>query len=183
MHWLKTNLGYSANEIKLIQYGLSAIVMELSKFIIMMLFFLLIGKPLEYLFGTFILLLLRTQTGGLHFTSYTACLFFSAATLYFGCVFLPDTFQTSNTTMLTLLLGCIIITYFTGPVVSKTRPIPNAAQAKKGKIQAFKIIFFYFIAVFLFSENHLISIGFWIIVLQTVQLLIAYFLRKENSKV
>lgn len=176
-------MGYSANEIKLIQYGFSAMIMETSKFIIMMALFLFIGKPLEYLFGTFILLLLRTKTGGVHFASYIGCLLFSAAMLYSSCIFLPDTFQLSNISMLSLLLGCIIITYLIGPIVSKTRPMPNATQSKKGKIEAFKIIFFYFIAVFLFSENHFIIIGFWIILLQTAQLIVAYFLRKENSAV
>lgn len=82
--------------------------------------------------------------------------------------------------MLIALLLCIIVNYAIGPIVSKMRPLPTNQQAKKGKLEAFKIIFFYFIAVFLFPDVHLLLVGFWTIVLQTAQLIIAYFIRKEN---
>ncbi|MCM1158865.1 MAG: accessory gene regulator B family protein [Bacteroidales bacterium] len=181
MNWLKVNLGYSTEEIELIQYGLSAMLMEFSKFIFLFILFTLIGKPLEYLFGIFILLLLRTNTGGLHFSTYLGCLMFSTFILYSGCVYLPAAVPVSDIDMLLLLLGCITITYLIGPVVSKTRPLPDTLQAKVSRIKTFKVIFIYFIIVFLFPESIFIRIGFWIIMLQSAQLVIAYVLRKETA--
>lgn len=173
-------LNYSDREKALIQYGLSAILMEISKFLFMLILFSILKKTTEYLFGTFILLLLRAHSGGLHFSTYSGCLLFSIIFTYTGCVFLPNTIQISDIWMLFSLLNCIIISYLIGPIVSKVRPTPSSTQAKKHKIEIFKIIFFYFLVVFFFSENHYIQIGYWIIILHTLQLSIAYFLRKEN---
>lgn len=181
MNWLRENFDYSTNEIALIEYGFLSIVMELSKFIIMVILFTTIGKPLEFLFGTFILLLSRSNTGGLHFSSYISCLTFTILILYAGCVFLPKTINIPDIGMLILLLSCIIVTYLIGPIVSKSRPNPSSTQIQKSKLQSFKIIFIYFILTFLFSEYEFIQIGFWIILLQTIQLIFAYFLRKEKS--
>lgn len=178
MNWLKTNLNYSQDELELIRYGLSAITMETSKFIIMLILFNNFGKLAEYLFGTLILLLLRINTGGLHFSTYTGCLIFSIFLFYLGCVYLPSKYQIRKVEMLILLLGCMTLNYIIGPVISKKRPALTSSQIKKSKITALKFIFLYIIAVVFFSEKPLIKIGFWIILLQTVQLIIAYFFKK-----
>lgn len=180
MNWLKANLNYSQNELELIRYGFSAITMEISKFIIMFILFNSLGKLSEYLFGTLILLLLRINTGGLHFSTYAGCLIFSIFLFYLGCVYLPGRYQIRKAEMLTLLFACMTLNYVIGPVISKQRPDLTSSQIKKSKLTALKFIFLYIIAVFFFSEKSLIKIGFWMILLQTVQLVIAYFLRKEN---
>lgn len=180
VNWLKANLNYSQDELELIRYGLSAIAMETSKFIIMLILFNNIGKLAEYLFGTLILLLLRINTGGLHFSTYTKCLIFSILLFYLGCVYLPGRYQIGKVEMFILLLACMTINYIIGPVISKKRPVLTSYQIKKSKLTALKYIFLYIIAVFFFSEKPLIKIGFWMILLQTVQLVIAYFLRKES---
>lgn len=182
MEWLKSTLGYSASEMELIRYGFSVITMEASKFLIMLLLFILLDKPLEYLFSAFILVLLRTNAGGLHFPSYLSCLLFSIFFFCASCILLPHSIPISDIGMLVSLFCCIVITYLIGPVVSKERPVPTAKQAKRGKIETFKIIFFYFIIVFLFSKNNLLIVGFWTIILQTIQLIIACLLRKEKFK-
>lgn len=181
MQWITEELNYSDKEKALIQYGLSAILMEISKFIIMLIFFSIIEKSTEYLFATFILLLLRAHTGGLHFSTYFGCLLFSNIILYAGCVYFPDTIQVSEIWMLFSLLNCMVTLYLIGPIVSKSRPIPSSTQAKKHRIESFKIVFFYFLVVFFFSENHYIQIGFWMILLQTLQLSIAYFIKKGDD--
>lgn len=180
MNWLKANLNYSQDEFELIRYGLSSITMEASKFLIMLVIFSIMGKTIEYVFGTFILLLLRINTGGLHFSTYIGCLIFSIIILYLGCVYLPNQFELPQNGMLILLLACIILNCLIGPVVSKKRPEPTPSQIEKSKIATVKVIFLYFIAVSFFSKHSFIKIGFWVIVLQTVQLAFAYFLRKEN---
>lgn len=180
MDWLKANLNYTSDELELIRYGFLSIIMETSKFILMVIFFTIIGKTKEFLFGTFILLLLRSNTGGLHLSTYWGCLLFSTLLLYTGCVWLPYKWHIPNTGMHFLLAECILVTWKTGPVVSPKRPQPTALQAKKSKKTACTFISLYLITVFLLSENSYIRIGFWIIILQTVQLVISYFLRKEK---
>lgn len=180
MDWLKANLNYTSDELELIRYGFLSIIMETSKFILMVIFFTIIGKTKEFLFGIFILFLLRSNTGGLHLSTYWGCLLFSTLLLYTGCVYLPCKWHIPGNGMLLLLAECILVTWKTGPVVSPKRPHPNALQAKKSKKIACTFISLYLLTVFLLPENSYIEIGFWIIILQTVQLVIAYFLRKEN---
>lgn len=177
MNWLREEIGYSIEEIELIRYGAASIMMELSKFIIMLILFTVTGNGMKYLFGIFILLLLRSCSGGLHFSSYIGCLLFSIVILYMGCIFLPNALRLPTRTMLIVLLCCIAITYLTGPVLSKNRPRLTPPQIRKSKTEAIAIIFCYILTVLLFQKNLLIQEGFWIIVLQTAQLLSAYIIK------
>lgn len=182
MDWLREETDYSIEEIELIRYGLTSIVMELSKFFIMLLLFAVTRNGMLYLFGVFILLILRSCSGGLHFSSYIGCLIFSICILYMGCIFLPSVFQLSDYTMLILLICCIFITFQTGPVVSKSRPNLTPLQVKESKRSSFKIILCYMIAVILFGESSFIQPGFWMIFLQTLQLLVSFLLSKIKQR-
>lgn len=182
MDWLREETGYSIEEIALIRYGISSIMMELSKFFIMLLLFTVTGNGILYLFGVFILLLLRSCNGGLHFSSYIGCLVFSTCILYIGCIFLPSMFQLSNFTMLVFLACCIFITYRIGPIVSKSRPNLTPLQIKESKLCSFKIILLYMTIVALFGKNPFIQAGFWMIFLQTLQLLFAFYYQNQAKE-
>lgn len=182
MDWLREETEYSIEEIELIRYGVTCIVMELSKFFIMLLLFAATGNGIVYLFGVFILLILRSRSGGLHFSSYMGCLIFSIYILYMGCIFLPSVFQLSDFTMLILLTCCIFITFETGPIVSKSRPNLTPLQVKGSKQSSFKIILCYMIAVILFGKSSYIQAGFWMIFLQSLQLLVSFLLSKIKQR-
>ena len=65
------------------------------------------------------------------------------------------------------------------PIVSSYRPIPNGIQIRKAKRQAFHIITIYALIMYIVPPNQYIITGFWIIMLQSFQLLAAKIVRKE----
>ena len=57
--------------------------------------------------------------------------------------------------------------------------IPNGIQIRKAKRQAFHIITIYALIMYIVPPNQYIITGFWIIMLQSFQLLAAKIVRKE----
>lgn len=103
------------------------------------------------------------------------CLFFL---LYIGICQLPKILL-PRPLYFVLLLLCILINYLFAPIVSSYRPIPNGIQIRKAKRQAFHIITIYALIMYIVPPNQYIITGFWIIMLQSFQLLAAKIVRKE----
>lgn len=72
--YLKNNYGYSDFQIGQIRYTIISILSDVSKLIIMGIFFILTDYFFQYLAAIATLLVLRTCTGGLHFKHYFSCL-------------------------------------------------------------------------------------------------------------
>lgn len=176
--YLKNKYGYSDYEIKLLGYYLKSLFFELSKFVLIGILFLFWGQFLEYLFAVAILLLIRTSLGGLHFKTYLGCFSFTLLFFITGAVLLPK-ICVNKIFMLIALFICIVINNLIGPITSCFRPTPNGALIKKCKKNATIHTFIYCLLIFIFPRNHYISIGFWVIVLQTIQLLFAYSLKRR----
>ena len=174
--YLKDTYNYSDYDIKLFKYYIRCILYDLSKLIPLGILFFLFGYTIEYLFAATILFLVRTSTGGLHFKHYSSCLAFTTVFFVLGIIILPY-ITVNNSLMLILLLICIIITNYIGPIVSCYRETPSGLLIQKSKKNTSIIIFIYCILVFIIPNNHYITIGFWVIILQTLQLSFAYFLR------
>ena len=80
--YLKNNYGYSDFQIGQIRYTIISILSDVSKLIIMGIFFILTDYFFQYLAAIATLLVLRTCTGGLHFKHYFSCLALSFFLLY-----------------------------------------------------------------------------------------------------
>ena len=87
--YLKNNYGYSDFQIGQIRYTIISILSDVSKLIIMGIFFILTDYFFQYLAAIATLLVLRTCTGGLHFKHYFSCLALSFFLLYIGICQLP----------------------------------------------------------------------------------------------
>ena len=148
----------------------------MSKLIIMGIFFACIHRLLLFTFSIFTLLLLRTCTGGLHFDHYLSCLIVSFLIIGLSVVILPHIY-TAKWLQLLILIGCIIINYLYAPIVSKYRPIPEGIRVRKAKKQSFIIITIYALILFVFPPNTYICVGFWTIVLQSLQLIAAKYMK------
>lgn len=136
------------------------------------------NKFLDFLFATVILLLLRITTGGLHFQHFWSCFLFSFL-YYFLCIsIMPSHYSPPKYIQLILLFFCILANYCIGGVTSSKRPLPSDNMLKKCRTKSFIIIFFYLTLVYIIPENYLIFVGFWVIILHTIQLICAYFLQK-----
>lgn len=80
-----------------------------------------------------------------------------------------------------ILLMCIVITYHIGPVTSSFRPTPSESVCKRQKNKLFMIIFLFLITLYILPENPYITTGYWVIILNTCQLLLAKILKKEGN--
>ena len=176
--YLKNNYGYSDFQIGQIRYTIISILSDVSKLIIMGIFFILTDYFFQYLAAIATLLVLRTCTGGLHFKHYFSCLALSFFLLYIGICQLPKILL-PRPLYFVLLLLCILINYWFAPIVSSYRPIPTGIQIRKAKRQAFHIITIYSLIMYIVPPNQYIITGFWIIMLQSFQLLAAKIVRKE----
>jgi Membrane protein putatively involved in post-translational modification of the autoinducing quorum-sensing peptide len=170
--YLQANFGYTDYQIEQIRYTLLSILSEISKLFIMGLFFAKTHHISQYFVAIIVLLILRTCTGGLHLKHYLSCLLVSFLIFYLGICQLSN-IALPRQVYFILLLVCVIINYLYAPVVSIYRPIPNGIRIKKSKRQAFAMITLYAVIMFIVPSNQYIITGFWIIQLQTLQLIAA----------
>lgn len=178
-NYLQASFGYTDYQIEQIRYTVVSLLSEISKLFIMGIFFVMTHHLPQYLTAILVLLILRTCTGGLHFKHYSSCLLVSFLIFYLGICQLPSLLL-PKPAYFVLLLVCVMIHYLFAPVVSSYRPIPNGIQVKKSKRQAFAIITVYALIMFIVPFNQYTITGFWIILLQSLQLIAAKIQKRRS---
>lgn len=181
-NYLKKEFQYTDYQIGQLRYLYEVIVSELSKLIIMGIFFAILNQFSYYCFAVVVLLLLRTSTGGLHFNKYSSCFLFTLGFFFTAVVVLPHYLQTSRIIQLILLLACILINYYIGPIVSSRRKAPTQKLITKSRIDSFLVVFLYMMIVYIIPSNHYITVGFWVIILQTLQLIAACAKKRRKEE-
>lgn len=176
--YIKEKYNLSNYQIAQIVFLFKTILSEVSKILIIGIAFY--NRLPLYFFALFILLFLRCSTGGLHFYTYWGCLLTSALYMVLAIYILPI-IPVSKYLQLLIVLACILLCNHIGPIISKYRP----AECKKqfGKCKNFISIFLFFYAIILYviPENVFLIAGFWVIILHSLQLFVANFLRKGGS--
>ena len=174
---IKESYGFTDYQIAQLKYLFLTIFSEISKFLIIGLFFL--DNIKLYICTILLFLILRSNNGGLHCKTYLSCFVVSLSYIFLSIRVLPliPTFKVLQ--MLTLLL-CIIITYHIGPIVSSYRPIPTESVCRRQKNKLFMIIFIFLITLYILPENPYTTTGYWVIILNTCQLILAKLLKKEG---
>ena len=180
-NFLHNTLGFSNYEIAQIQFFTNSILSEISKILIIGGFFLIIDMFDMFIPATLTLCCLRTCTGGLHFKHYLSCLAVSFA-IFFIDITILNKFVLIKPVQLLLLIICAIINYLCAPIVSVFRPIPNGVRILRSKRQATTIISFYFVLVFILPTTSYLNVGFWMILLQSIELLVAKFIVRRNNR-
>lgn len=175
-HYLKEKCNLSNYQIAQLVFLIKTLSSEVSKMIIMAIIFYKY-LPL-YFFALFIMIVLRCNTGGIHFYTYIGCFITSTLFLLLGIILLPDMTIPLNIKILLLLL-CIITCYHIGPIPSKYRPAYSKQFIRKCKSNVSFFIFLYSILLYIIPESPYLIVGFWIIILHTLQLIIAKYTRKE----
>ena len=171
--YLKTEHNYTDYQIKLVHYVVKSLMSELTKFIIMGIFFLFFSAFPEYLWCTFVLAFLRRYSGGLHFNSYVSCLLVTVSYLFCCIMLLPFTAPPRLVQLLLLILA-IIVTYKVAPVPSCYHGKLTSRQDLWYRTLVLTFMFLYFIALFIIPANPYLSCGFWVIIIHSIQPLIAY---------
>lgn len=164
---------------QLIKYFFQCVLSELSKMIIFGIIFIAFDLFTEYLFALILLILLRTNGGGLHLKHYVSCLIMSFSVLATS-IFLGTFLYLSIWITYVLLLVSIFLAYKLVPIVSKNRPPASEKLIKKSKRNTLIILILYFILICIVPMNLYLNIGTWIIVIHICQLLLAKFQERRH---
>lgn len=177
-HYLKEKHNLSNYQIAQLAFLGKTVLSEISKVLIMGIIFYK-HLPL-YFFSLLIMLVLRCSTGGIHFYTYIGCLAASIIFLWSVIVLLPIIIVPLSVQLILLLL-CILSCYSIGPIPSKYRPPYSNTFIQKCKLIISIFIFLYTIVLYIIPGSPYLNVGFWTIILHSLQLTIAKYIRKEPS--
>ena len=179
----KQTYGYTNYEIALIKYVIHSIISEFSKLLLLGFFYYSIGKLNMLIASFFLLLLLRFNGGGFHYKHYLSCLTVTFIISLLSISVFPLIQIPNYSIVIPVLILCMITNYKIGPFASPFRPSPNMYLLKSCKNNGFVITLIFIIIVSIFNTNKFIQpyliVGFWTVVLHTIQMIIAKIFRKE----
>lgn len=175
---LKEQYQFSDFQIEQLKYVWKTISSEVSKLLIMG--FLFRDRLGLYVFAMVVMLSLRTSTGGIHCRKYVSCLLVSVTYVFLSLYIMPM-IPVIKLVQMILLFACILCNYYIGPVTAAVRrPLPEKT-VHRVRIQAFVIIFFYLTLTYIMPESPYITVGFWVIILHTMQLVVAKLLKMKGA--
>lgn len=155
-------------------FYLKCLLMEGSKILLFTFTFWKLGLIREYWMTLFVLLLLRTNGGGIHCKHYISCFFVSFVVLYASIV-IPLYVHLPSACSLVLLIMSGYLGYRLVPIVSETRPEPSSKVIEKSKRNTVLVISAFFVLICISPYNLYLNIGVWTIIIHIIQLLIAKF--------
>ncbi|MCM1236397.1 MAG: accessory gene regulator B family protein [Ruminococcus flavefaciens] len=171
---------FTSYELELLRYLYLCIAYDGSKFLILLIFFNLFHLGREFCMGILFLLSLRNFFGGLHFNHYTSCFAFTFAFSSAGIalshlVLLDKQLQTG------LLLIIVLVSANIKPVVSANRPPLSVRQEKIYHACGMTVLLIYFVLFLTLQTFPYRNICFWVIILQTLQLVAAKLSTKGET--
>lgn len=151
---------------------------ELSKIIVLALLFH--NQIMDFLVAALLLCSLRIFSGGIHCKTYLGCLITSVG--FFVLILkIANPITLPHTLEFILLLLCILIGYYISPITAKCRiQLENKVIAYCRGIYI-TLLFLFVIALYIFPQNPHLHIGFWVIIFQTLQLIVAKILQKGEQ--
>ena len=164
------------------KYYIQCIISEGSKIFIFAIVFNALSLFQEYVITLLILLILRTNGGGIHCKKYISC-FLLSFSMILGNIVLAQYYPTSSSIRLIILMLCIPITVTLVPITSHSRPKLKKSVIKKSKLITFFFIIFFLLYTYLIPPNIIHTIGFWTIIMHTCQLILANILRRRSQNV
>lgn len=169
-YMLHTNLHYDNYQIEQIKYILCSFSSEISKLILLAVFFTYIGKIPEFIVSVTCLLTVRSYTGGIHLNHYLSCLLLSFVIFFLGICIFPVCISLNILGILIILSIDIAAVYLLGAVPSPYRSPLTPKQRRRNSNRAAVSIAIYMYILSLFHEYQCLYVGFWIITLQILQL-------------
>lgn len=174
--YLQDEFQFSSLDAGRIIYAIKAIFSEASKLLIAFLAALPFGYADEVLIATIVLLSIRCNSGGLHFSHYISCFLFTSA--FYVTAIALSRYPLSNGYLALGLLLSLGIFLITGPITSVMRPRLTAAEVKKYSHRVIILLLVYSGLLILLEPLPYRELIYWVIVLQIIQLLCAKFARK-----
>lgn len=170
---IQKKYNYTDYQMKLILYAVKSFLSEFSKFFILSIYFTLTSHTYYFFWVFFILAFMRFFSGGLHCKTYVGCLLSSFIYTCFCIQILPH-IPINKPVQLILLLVVIIILFKITPVPSKYRPPYTEYKKYFCRLQITIAILGYWTLVLILPSYPYISMGFWVIIIHTLQLYISY---------
>jgi len=170
---------YTRYQVQKIMYLIKTLGSDISKIIILGIIF---HKHFTaYVVALAVMFLLRTFSGGLHNNTYIGCFMTSFTYFLLSIIVLPN-IALSFPIKILLLTACIILCEWIGPVTSKYRPPLSPAKIAICKSITITAIFIFVLIANIIPESPYIDIGFWVIILHTLQLMTAKIIVAVKNK-
>ncbi|MDD6657992.1 MAG: accessory gene regulator B family protein [Lachnospiraceae bacterium] len=171
---------------KLLQFSFIGLIYDITKLVLLFIFFACIHQITAFIFNVFLLMVLRINQGGLHLKHYTTCFIFSFLYLFLSICVLPMLIpEVPQPLGLCIIFLCMLINYIAGPQknIKIYTELKNPENVLKSKMNSSVVCTLYMIAFFVFPNAVLMQQGMWMIVLHTMQIVIVIIkkLRKEKK--
>lgn len=141
---------YTRYQVQKIIYVIKTLSADISKVIIMGIFFH--NHFLSYIIAMTVLFLLRSYSGGIHNNTYIGCFITSLTYMFLSIIMLPMV-EISFTFKIVLLTACMVICEWIGPVTSKYRPPLSPAKISICKSITTTVIFSFILIANLLRKN------------------------------
>lgn len=170
---------------KLLQFSFIGLIYDITKLVLLFIFFACIHQITAFIFNVFLLIVLRTNQGGLHLRHYTTCFIFSFLYLFLSICVLPLLIpEIPQPLGLCIIFLCMLINYIAGPQknIKIYTELKNPENVLKSKMKSFIVCTVYMIAFFIFPNVILMQQGMWMILLHTMQIVIVIIKNKRKEK-
>lgn len=172
MKYLSKDLNLLEDDKAKLLYSLRVIIGDLSKLMILYIVFFAVNRSAEYLMALLALSIIRLYTGGLHFKTYTGCLFFTFS-FFTSSMYLATSDLVSRSGLIIIGLISLFIIALFSPITSKNRPDYSVKKRLQFKIIGCTAVTFHLIGFMATKNNPYFLISIWVIFLQSIQLMIA----------
>lgn len=173
---------FTPYEIAMLKYFYLCIVYDGSKFCILLIFFSFFHLFKDFCMCIVFLLSLRNFWGGLHFKHYMSCFAFTFAFTGAG-IALSNLVVLDNRLEICLLIVTIAVSAVIAPVTSQSRPALSKKQSCIYHCCGLAVLLFYFVLFLVNPTFSYRNLCFWVILLQTLQLIAAKLLMKGEYNV
>lgn len=174
---IKKNYDFSDYQIAQLRFFFLSMFSEISKMLLISLFF--IDKLPLYIWTIIIFQVFRSSCGGLHCKTYWGCFFVSLGYMLLSIRILP-LIPTDKLFQIVSLFLCIIVSYRIGPLTSVLHPVLTDEVNAHLKNRVFFLIFIYLTILYIVPQNPYLTVGYWVIILNTLQLVAAKIQKKEE---
>ena len=181
LHMASENANLNSKEQKFLIFRAKCILYDISKLILFVAFFAGMHKLRSFVYSFLIFYPIRQISGGLHFKHYFSCLMFSFAYMYLVVVMLaPLTLELA--VIVPILIVCAAVIYAIGPIRPPSRPALSKQEFAEQRKKALSIVCYECVFIVLFYDSMLASAGYWTIILHTIQLIVAFIIKKGGER-
>ncbi len=181
LHMADTYANLNSKEQKLLSFRIKCLFYDISKLILFVAFFTAIHKLNSFVYAFLIFYPIRQISGGLHFKRYFSCLAFSFVYMYLIVAILAP-LKLELAAVVPILAACAAVIYMIGPIRPPSRPALSKPEFEEHRRKALCIVCYEIVFIILFFDSQIASAGYWAIILHTLQLIIAYMIKKGGEK-